>query len=164
MPDGKNGDNLVSNSERTPEEVKENTTKGGIASGEARRKKKERRRIFEDVLTGEYKDKNTGATITGEELLIQGIAVNLANPHSKNWLGTAKMVVEAMGYDASPEMRKKLNAEIKKIKAETDLIHAKIDALQPTGGEEAETIDDPLTAAMKDAEQIERGDFFDASE
>lgn len=163
MPYGKNG-NLKSNAERTPEDVKENASKAGQASGVARQKKKERRRIFEDVLTGEYKDKNTGASITGEELLIQGIAVNLANPHSKNWLGTAKMIVEAMGYDASPEMREKINAEIKKIKAETKLINAKIDALKSVGGESTEPEEDPLTAAIRDAERLEQGDFFDASE
>lgn len=163
MPYDKNG-NLVPNSERTPNEVKENTKKGGVASGEARRKKKERREIFRDVLEGRYTDKNSGATITGEELLIQGIAVNLANPHSKNWLGTARMLVEAMGYDASPEMREKINAEIKKIKAETKLINAKIDALKSVGGESTEPEEDPLTAAIRDAERLEQGDFFDASE
>lgn len=164
MPDGKNGGKLVSNSDRTPSEVKESTTKGGIASGEARRKKKERREIFRDVLEGRYTDKNTGASITGEELLIQGIAVNLANPHSKNWLGTAKMLVDAMGYGASPEVREKIKAETKKIKAETKLINAKIDALKSDGGENTEPEEDPLTAAIRDAERLEQGDFFDASE
>ena len=38
MPNAKN---LISNSERTPKELKEQTSKGGRASGEARRAKKQ---------------------------------------------------------------------------------------------------------------------------
>ena len=36
-----NEKNLIKNSERTPSELREITTKGGIASGKARRKKAE---------------------------------------------------------------------------------------------------------------------------
>lgn len=46
---GKNN-NLIPNSERTPSERRENATKAGIASGEARRKKKNLREFGKDFL------------------------------------------------------------------------------------------------------------------
>lgn len=36
-----NAENLIPNNKRSPREVRENGRKGGIASGEARRKKKQ---------------------------------------------------------------------------------------------------------------------------
>lgn len=153
MPHGVNG-NLISNAERTPNKVKENASKAGKASKARQREKKERREIFRDVLEGRYTDKKSGETVTGEELLIKGIAVNLSNPQGKNWLGTAKMVVEAMGYGTSPEMKKKIDAEIAKIKAETELTKAKTDAIKVVGLDEADIIDDPLSASLR--EEAER--------
>lgn len=46
-----NEDNLIPNSERTPEELREMARKGGIASGEARRKKKTMREQAELLLS-----------------------------------------------------------------------------------------------------------------
>lgn len=43
-----NEQNLIPNSQRTPEELREITRKGGIASGKARRKKKMLREIMEE--------------------------------------------------------------------------------------------------------------------
>lgn len=45
-----NINNLIPNSERTPEELREITRKGGIASGEARRKKKTMRETLKMCL------------------------------------------------------------------------------------------------------------------
>lgn len=42
--------NLIPNSERTPEQLKAQTKKGGIASGKARREKKLMSQIFADYL------------------------------------------------------------------------------------------------------------------
>lgn len=44
-----NEQNLIPNSERTPEELREITRKGGIASGEARRKRKTLKELLEQV-------------------------------------------------------------------------------------------------------------------
>lgn len=46
-----NADNLIPNSERTPEELREMARKGGIASGEARRRKKTMREQFDLLLS-----------------------------------------------------------------------------------------------------------------
>lgn len=55
-----NEDNLIPNSERTPEELREIARKGGIASGEARRRKRDMKRTLEMLATLPFdlKDKN----------------------------------------------------------------------------------------------------------
>ena len=49
-----NPDNLIPNSERTPEELKEMTRKGGIKSGEVRREKKLMTQIYTEWLEREH--------------------------------------------------------------------------------------------------------------
>ena len=49
MPRG-NIDNLIPNSKRSPEELREMTRKGGIASGEARRAKRDMRERMKMML------------------------------------------------------------------------------------------------------------------
>ena len=51
-----NPQNLIPNSERSPEELREQTRKGGIASGEARRYKKSLREIARAMLETELLD------------------------------------------------------------------------------------------------------------
>lgn len=46
-----NSKNLISNSERTPSELREQTRKGGIASGKARREKKAMKDTLTDLLS-----------------------------------------------------------------------------------------------------------------
>ena len=46
-----NEENLIPNSERSPEEVRENGRKGGIKSGETRRRQKNTRQILEMLAT-----------------------------------------------------------------------------------------------------------------
>lgn len=55
-----NDENLIPNSQRSPTEVRENGAKGGIASGEARRRKRAFRELIEDML-----DEN-GGTVNGQ--------------------------------------------------------------------------------------------------
>lgn len=61
-------ENLIPNEMRTPEERRENATKAGIASGEARRRKRDIRRALEALLEKEYKDKN-GRSVSGAEAI-----------------------------------------------------------------------------------------------
>ena len=67
MPRG-NEKNLVPNTERTPEELRENARKAGIASGEARRRKRDLRMALEILLEKDFKDKK-GITMTGTEAI-----------------------------------------------------------------------------------------------
>lgn len=52
-----NIENLVPNSARTPEKIRENTRKAGIASGEARRRKRLLRECLEELLEMEIEVK-----------------------------------------------------------------------------------------------------------
>jgi hypothetical protein len=68
MPRG-NPQNLKSNRERTEENVREITRKGGIASGKARRDKKNLRLALEALLEKRAVDPDTGRKMTGAELI-----------------------------------------------------------------------------------------------
>lgn len=68
MPRG-NPENLKSNRERTEENVREITRKGGIASGKARRDKKNLRLALEALLEAKQTDPDTGKKMTGTELI-----------------------------------------------------------------------------------------------
>ena len=58
-----NMENLIPNSSRTPEELREMTRKAGIASGKARRKKKLFKEQIELLLSLPLKDKNVKAKL-----------------------------------------------------------------------------------------------------
>ena len=62
-------DNLIPNSERSPEEVRENGRRGGIASGVARRRKKDLREACLAILETEITTK-TGDKMTGSEAMV----------------------------------------------------------------------------------------------
>lgn len=53
-----NAENLIPNNKRSPREVRENGRKGGIASGEARRKKKQTAELMKDILNSSLEGKN----------------------------------------------------------------------------------------------------------
>ena len=64
-----NEQNLKPNSERSPKEVRENGAKGGKASGEARRRKRDLRLAMQALLEADVKDKKTGEVMSGAEAL-----------------------------------------------------------------------------------------------
>lgn len=63
-----NNQNLIPNSKRTPEELREITRKGGIASGKARREKKELKAIVEALFERMYETEG-GEKISGAEAI-----------------------------------------------------------------------------------------------
>lgn len=63
-----NEQNLKPNSERSPKEVRENGAKGGIASGEARRKKRDLKLAIQVLLETDIKGKN-GEIKSGAEAI-----------------------------------------------------------------------------------------------
>lgn len=62
-----NPSKLIPNSQRTPDELREQTRKGGIASGKARREKKLLSQIYGEMLADEYE-----IIINGEKKKIEG--------------------------------------------------------------------------------------------
>ena len=65
-----NEQNLVPNSQRTPEERRANAQKAGIASGKARAEKRDLRKALEMLLEQTYTDKN-GNTRTGAQAVTE---------------------------------------------------------------------------------------------
>lgn len=64
-----NDENLKSLADRTTEEKREIGTKGGKASGEARRKKRDLKLAMQALLEADVKDKRTGETMSGAEAI-----------------------------------------------------------------------------------------------
>lgn len=75
--------NLIPNSERTSEELRENGRKGGIASGEARREKKLAKQIVLEIL--DDKKIVDGKEVTMKEYIFTKYLHNIAkNPTTKD--------------------------------------------------------------------------------
>lgn len=64
-----NDDNLKSLADRTTEEKREIGTKGGKASGEARRRKRDLKLAMQALLEADVKDKRTGEVMSGAEAI-----------------------------------------------------------------------------------------------
>lgn len=74
-----NDENLVPNSARTPTERRENARKAGIASGKARRKQADMRKLLRDMMNEKIKDKN-GDVYTYAELMTKSILTIAGSP------------------------------------------------------------------------------------
>lgn len=80
-----NEQNLIPNSERSPSELREQTRKGGIRSGEVRREKANLKRQLQVFLESEAtKDKN-GEPLTGAELMVKVAVREMAQGNPKFW-------------------------------------------------------------------------------
>lgn len=80
-----NPENLVRNEDRTPEKRKENARKAGIASGKARRE----RRQLRDMLLQELHSRIPGQNMTKAEYIIARVIKDLADHPSMKDLRTA---------------------------------------------------------------------------
>ena len=109
-------------------EARERGSKGGINSGKARRRKADLRKIAQQVLDGTYTDSNTGAQMTGEELVLNSIVANL-HPNSKHWGKAMDLLVELLGADKSREEKQMLKAQTALIKAKAELLNVSDDSV-----------------------------------
>ena len=111
-------ENLIPNNERSPSEVRENGKKGGIASGEARRRKKTMRELAVIVNSLPLSSKNKAQMPDGikeDEMTFQmGFIIKVYQQALKGDTKAMKLWVELS--NTLDEERNKL--EIKKLKAE----------------------------------------------
>ena len=96
-----NENNLIPNSERTPQELREMTRKGGIASGEARRRKKTAREFAEAALNAEVTDKGTGKKIVVKDVIIQKLIQRAIQEQDLN---TVKYLFELINESPTPKI------------------------------------------------------------
>ena len=80
-----NEQNLIPNSERTPEELREQTRKAGIASGEARRKKRDLKELMKTWMDTEVGKDRNGNPLTGAELMVAVAAKEMKKGSPKFW-------------------------------------------------------------------------------
>jgi len=106
----------------------EEQSKGGKASGKARRRKADLRRMAQEVLDGTFKDKH-GKEFTGEEAVIQGLVANLADPKGKNWGKAMGLLVELLSANKSREEKQMLKAQTALIKAKAELLNVSDDSV-----------------------------------
>lgn len=91
--------NLIPTSERTKEEARELGRKGGIKSGETRRRKKEFRELFEKMLEEQGGNLN-GEPVTRKEMAVARAVKILTDPNSadtKDFLRAFEMVRDTIG-------------------------------------------------------------------
>lgn len=105
-------------SDQSRELAAKNGRKGGIASGKAKRKKKDLREMAQAILDGTFTDKN-GVQFTGADLVQNGLMANLGDPNGRNWAKAMEFMFMLTGAAMSPEQRENLKASTEKIKAET---------------------------------------------
>jgi hypothetical protein len=109
-----NDENLVPNSARTPTERRENARKAGIASGKARRKQADMRKLLRDMMKEEIKDKN-GDVYTYAELMTKSILTIAGSPKQGGASVKAyQTVMHILGMD-EPEPRQDSIAVLKAI-------------------------------------------------
>lgn len=122
-----NEDNLIPNSERTPSERRENARKAGKASGEARRKKADMRKLAKMILDGEHSDKNSGKTYTGNEAIVLAMFAAATDPKSRNMMQSINKLQELSGQDKTPEEKKRIKLELEIKQKELELLQKKIE-------------------------------------
>ena len=106
----------------------EEQSKGGKASGKARKRKADLRRMAQEVLDGTFKDKH-GKEFTGEEAVIQGLVANLADPKGKNWGKAMDLLVQLLSANKNREEKQMLKAQTALIKAKAELLNVSDDSV-----------------------------------
>lgn len=105
---------------RSGREAVENGKKGGQRSGTIRKLNADIKKLLQAALFAEYTDK-TGGTQTGIDGIVKALITKALNSRDKEQLAAIKYIFFLLGVDRTEE-------EVKKIKAETDLIKAKVKA------------------------------------
>ena len=135
-----NDENLIPTSKRSKSEARALGKKGGIASGQARRKKADLRKAMQEALLSTWTD-NKGNKKTGQEIAISGILANLSDPKARNWGKAVEIMMTLTGISLTPE-------QIAKIKAETAFTKAKTKSLERNSGMMADIEDLSALADM----------------
>lgn len=89
--------NLISLADRTTEEQREISRKGGKASGEARRKKANLKKAMEQILTSEFEV--NGKTYTGQEMLTLNMFQIATSKKHKQSVQAYKAIMQTVGNE-----------------------------------------------------------------
>ena len=123
----------------------EEQSKGGQASGKARRKKADMRDAVQAMLDGEYK--SDGAKITGAEAMAKKLFALALEKNGKQNIAAIKLIIELTSQSSNALIDKKTKAEIK-------LLEAKLNALT---GENEKFSEDEMPQLWKALGEEENG-------
>lgn len=98
---------------------KEEAKKGGIKSGESRRKKADLRKAFRTAMETTYTDKN-GTELTGEEIVIRALMQNLSDPKGRNFGKSLDAAISLLGAKESDVDVKIKKAQLEILKAQAE--------------------------------------------
>lgn len=158
-----NEQNLIPNEKRTPSERRENARKAGIASGEARRKKKTMKQAMNLLLSLPVSDENM--TIL-EQLGIDSddadnqmlVMVSMMQRAIKGNVSAAQFIVSVTGSTAMTETeRAKINLEKKRFKLEEKQFAQE----QNTGNDEIQSKQDAITEIVEQLRPISDDEVMD---
>ena len=96
-----NEENLIPNSMRTPEELREMTRKGGIASGKARREKATMRKTLEMML-----EETSKKGVPYKDLVTLGLITGAIKGNAQNYKTIVEMVGELQPDNSEQPMLK----------------------------------------------------------
>lgn len=125
-----NAENLISNDKRTPSERRENARKAGVASGEARRKKKSMKQVANYLLSlpvvEELQEEMIQSGIASDEADNQtALVFSMMQKALKGNVTAAQFIASVTGSTAMTEAeREKIKLEKKRLKLEeAKLLH-----------------------------------------
>ena len=101
-------DNLIPFSERSEDEARESGRKGGKASGVARRRKADLRKIAEGMITGDI-----------SEMMIKSLIDIAADPGNKNAVSAFKEIRDLLGQNKTTLDKQEQKARIAALNAKT---------------------------------------------
>ena len=101
-------DNLIPFSERSEDEARESGRKGGKASGVARRRKADLRKIAEGMITGDI-----------SEMMIKSLIDIAADPGNENAVSAFKEIRDLLGQNKTTLDKQEQKARIAALKAKT---------------------------------------------
>lgn len=110
MANEKNLKNFDSNQDR--EEAAKNGRKGGIASGEARRRKRDIKKALETCVNGTYVDK-VGHELAGLDLLATTLFKIATNPNHKQVITAQRLIFELLEMDKGTDDKKRIKQALK---------------------------------------------------
>lgn len=111
------------------EEAVRNGSKGGIKSGESRRRKKQLKETLIDILEAKYPDKKTGKKHTGVEIIAMRLFESAIDNKSRNYNKSLSQLLSITGLDLSDEERKRIENGLKLQTQEIELNEKKIEKM-----------------------------------
>jgi hypothetical protein len=121
-----NEKNLVPNSARTPEERRENAKKAGVASGVARRKKRDIKKSLEALMDGTYTTEN-GEKTDGIGFLASTLFKIATDKNHKQVIKAQQLIFELLDMDKGADDKKRIKQALKLQEQEIELNNKRIE-------------------------------------